>query len=151
LILVLQQSLSLASVVSLGHLGTIELGGMQLSDMSKLNSCSSGTSDHDRNYHWNSHLPRNCNVSSPQICFPTTSALDTLCSQSWGSGNPHLVGLHLQRCLLLLLICHIPIALIWGFSEHLLRALGQEEKLARLAAQYMQIMFFGMYGSKAST
>jgi hypothetical protein len=34
---VLQQSLSLASVVSLGHLGTIELGGKQLNEILNLN------------------------------------------------------------------------------------------------------------------
>lgn len=75
----------------------------------------------------------------------TCSALDTLCSQSWGSGNSQLVGLHLQRCLLLLLLCHIPIAFIWGFSEYLLLALRQEAELSHLAARYLQILFLGMY------
>ena len=80
----------------------------------------------------------------PKHAFLNHSALDTLCSQAWGSGNPELVGLHLQRCLLLLLLCHIPVAFVWGSSEQILLALGQEEDLSRLAARYLQILFFGM-------
>ena len=55
------------------------------------------------------------------------------------------MGIHLQRCILLLLLCHVPIAFIWGFSEHILLALGQEPQLSILAARYLQILFLGMY------
>lgn len=108
-----------------------------------LNS-SVGACDNDGMYYWNSHFSGNINVSNTSEIL-TGRALDTLCSQSWGSGNPQLVGLHLQRCLLLLLICHVPIAFIWGFSEKLLLALHQEPELSRLASKYLQILFFGMY------
>lgn len=79
------------------------------------------------------------------------SALDTLCSQAWGSGNPQLVGLHLQRCLLLLLLCHIPVGIVWGFSEQILLALNQEPELSRLASRYLQILFCGMYYSNGNS
>lgn len=73
-----------------------------------------------------------------------TTSLDTLCSQAWGSGQPHMVGIHLQRCMIFLLLVHIPIGFIWGFSEHILLALNQEPDLAYLASRYLQILYFGM-------
>jgi|SRR5579859_5318594 len=129
---VLQQSLALATVLSLGHLGTTELGASALASMT---ASITGTAIFQ-------------GIATYSLLFRVLirSALDTLCSQSWGSGNPQLVGLHLQRCVLLLLLCHIPIAFIWGFSEHILLALKQEPDLSRLASRYLQILFLGMPG-----
>jgi hypothetical protein len=62
LIVVLQQSLALASVLSLGHLGTTELGGMCSLDMI---DDSVGACDNDGMYNRNSYISRNINVVNP--------------------------------------------------------------------------------------
>ena len=51
--------------------------------------------------------------------------MDTLCSQAFGANNVKCLGVILQRGLLLELLLCVPIALLWGFSKHILLALGQ--------------------------
>ena len=92
------------------------------------------------------------------------SALDTLLPSAWTSGNPQLVGLWLQRMLLLVTLltfvsCHLictiklsrrvtdercdrvqPILALWFNAERLLLALRQDPEVARLAALYLKFL-----------
>ncbi|KAG0250209.1 hypothetical protein BG011_008575 [Mortierella polycephala] len=110
---VLQHSLQLASLVSLGHLGSIELAASSLASMFAAVTC------------WS-------------VSLGTATALDTLCSQSYTSHHPHTLGLHLQRAILVLMLLFVPIAGIWMSSEYVFLLLGQEEALAKHAALFLK-------------
>ena len=66
-------------------------------------------------------------VSAWSIAFGAATALDTLCSQAWtGSHDKTLVGVHLQRALVILSLMLIPIALVWWNATAVLLALNQD-------------------------
>ncbi|KAF9100567.1 hypothetical protein BGX27_000331 [Mortierella sp. AM989] len=110
---ILQNSLQLASLISLGHLGPIELAASSLASMFAAVTC------------WS-------------VSLGTATALDTLCSQSYTSHHPHTLGLHLQRAILVLMVIFVPIAGVWLSSEHIFILLGQEQALAQHAALYLR-------------
>lgn len=68
----LQYSLTLASVFSVGHLGKVELGAVNLASMS-------------------------ANITGYAVYQGLATSLDTLCAQAYGSGRKKLVGLQTQR------------------------------------------------------
>jgi MATE family multidrug resistance protein len=72
-----------------------------------------------------------------------STALDTLCAQAYGSGNKKLVGLHLQRMICFLMLCTIPIIVMWRYSEEILAALLPDRELARWAGLYLRTLAFG--------
>ncbi|KAI7859052.1 mate-domain-containing protein [Circinella umbellata] len=73
-----------------------------------------------------------------------STALDTLCSQSWtASDNPHEVGVLLQRAYLVLLILFIPIAVLWFFVEPVLLSLGQELLLSQMTQVFLRYLIAG--------
>ncbi|KAK3835971.1 MAG: putative MATE efflux family protein subfamily [Linnemannia elongata] len=110
---ILQNSLQMASLVSLGHLGSIELAASSLASMFAAVSC------------WS-------------VSLGTATALDTLCSQSFTSHHPHMLGIHLQRAILVLMLLFIPISGVWLSSEHIFSLLGQEPELSRHAALFLK-------------
>jgi multidrug resistance protein, MATE family len=78
-----------------------------------------------------------------------STCLDTLCSQAYGSGHRHLVGLQAQRMTWLLWLLMVPIAVLWWFSEPILASLVPDLETARLAALYLRILILGMPGVAA--
>ncbi|CCG82375.1 Uncharacterized transporter C4B3.13 [Taphrina deformans PYCC 5710] len=117
----LQYSMQFASIFSLGHLGRTELASASLGSMSQ-------------------------SITLIAFAQGIATALDTLCAQSFGANQPHLVGLHLQRCLLLLWLCLVPIAAIWFTSEQIFLHLNQTPEVARLASLYLKVLFIGAPG-----
>lgn len=82
----LEYSLNIASVVSIGHISTTALAACSLGNMT-------------------------AGVTGFSIVQGFASALDTLLPSAWTSGNPRLVGLWLQRMLLLVtLLCFVSFA-----------------------------------------
>ncbi|KAF9186749.1 hypothetical protein BGZ51_001774 [Haplosporangium sp. Z 767] len=110
---ILQNSMQLASLISLGHLGPIELAASSLASMFAAVTC------------WS-------------VSLGTATALDTLCSQSYTSHHPHTLGLHLQRAILVLMVLFVPISAIWLSSAHIFSLLGQEPALAEHAALFLK-------------
>lgn len=68
------------------------------------------------------------------------SALDTLCGQSYGAKQYHMLGIHMQRAMFVLLLVSIPLAVIWANTEPILVALGQNSDIAAEAGKYAQFM-----------
>lgn len=74
------------------------------------------------------------------------TCLDTLCSQSYGSGRLSEVGLHTIRFTILVHLVAIPIGLLWLFSEQILRALVPSEEVAAHAGTFLRYALIGVPG-----
>ncbi|KAH8700810.1 putative MATE efflux family protein subfamily [Talaromyces proteolyticus] len=117
----LQYSLTVASIFTVGHLGTIELGAVSLASMT-------------------------VSITGSAVYQGLATSLDTLCAQAYGSGKKQLVGLQMQRMVFFLWVVTIPIALIWFFADKILVAIIPETEVALLAAQYLKVLIFGAPG-----
>lgn len=120
----LQYSLTVASVFSVGRLGSTELAAVSLSSMT-------------------------ANISGYAIIQGVSTCLDTLCAQAYGRKDYKTVGLYLVRCTYLLMILYIPMFILWVFfSEPIIKYLVGEtqEELALLASKYLQVLSLGLPG-----
>jgi multidrug resistance protein, MATE family len=118
---ILQYSLSGASVIAVGHLGRTELGAVSLAIMTS-------------------------NVTGYCAYAGLATSLDTLCAQAYGSGKPHLVGLHLQRTVYFLWIITIPIAAVWLSGTQILLLITPEPESAELAGLFLKVLVVGAPG-----
>lgn len=120
----LQYSLPVASIFTVGHIGKIELGAVSLASMT-------------------------ASITGYAVYQGLATSLDTLCAQAYGSGRPHLVGLQLQRMLYFLLLITIPISIIWAFGTQILSKIVPEKETARLAGLYLKVLIAGAPGYAA--
>ncbi|OAL45242.1 MATE efflux family protein [Pyrenochaeta sp. DS3sAY3a] len=120
----LQYSLPVASIFTVGHIGKVELGAVSLASMT-------------------------ASITGYAVYQGLATSLDTLCAQAYGSGRPHLVGLQLQRMLYFLLLITIPISLIWAFGTQILSTIVPEKETARLAGLYLKVLIAGAPGYAA--
>ncbi|KAA6407740.1 MAG: MATE efflux family [Lasallia pustulata] len=117
----LQYSLTMASIFTVGHLGKVELGAVSLATMT-------------------------ANITGYAIYHGLATSLDTLCSQAYGSGKKKLVGLQMQRMVYFLWTITIPIGIIWLSAEAILEKIVPEHDVAVLAGQYLRIILIGAPG-----
>lgn len=117
----LQYSLTVASIFTVGHLGTVELGAVSLASMT-------------------------VSITGWAVYQGLATSLDTLCAQAYGSGKKKLVGLQMQRMVFFLWVVTIPIAIIWLFADKILMAIIPETEVAILAGRYLKILIFGAPG-----
>ncbi|KAL5115478.1 hypothetical protein ACEQ8H_006619 [Pleosporales sp. CAS-2024a] len=120
----LQYSFTLITLFAVGHLGTDELGAVSLASMT-------------------------ANITGLAIYEGLATSLDTLCAQAYGSGNKELVGLHLQRMVLLMLLATMPIGIMWLSSGWVLAALvpaKEQAVVAHVAGRYLSILVAGAPG-----
>ena len=119
----LQNIVQAFSVLTVGHLGTLELGAASYA-----------------------YMFATCTGS--MLAIGGTTALDTLCSQAYSeskaSENAHILGTYLQRGIMILLILFLClIAPLWWYSAHLFVALGQEDDFATMTATFLRILIPG--------
>lgn len=122
----LQYSLTVASVFSVGRLGSTELAAVSLSSMT-------------------------ANISGYAIIQGVSTCLDTLCAQAYGRKDYNAHGLHFVRCTYLLFVLYVPMFILWVFfSKPILLAIvgdeGDQVKLCSLASKYLQILSLGLPG-----
>jgi MATE family multidrug resistance protein len=117
----LQYSLTVASIFTLGHLGKKELGAVSLASMS-------------------------ASITGYAVYQGLATSLDTLCAQAYGSGKKKLVGLQMQRMVFFLWVITIPIALLWYFADRILIRIVPEEDVARMAGLYLKVVALGAPG-----
>lgn len=117
----LEYSLSIASVISIGHLSTVELAASTLGSMTAA-------------------------VTGWSIIIGMVSALDTLLPQAWGGPPEHrfLVGLWTQRMTVVIAIILVPIVIIWHSSHAILLFLRQDEDVAYYASIYLKWLSIGI-------
>ncbi|KAL6905712.1 hypothetical protein ACP4OV_003313 [Aristida adscensionis] len=79
------------------------------------------------------------------ILLGMASALETLCGQSYGAKQYHMLGIYLQRSWILLFACSVLLLPVYLFTEPLLVALGQDPKISAVAGVislwYIPVMF----------
>ncbi|KAH6900598.1 mate-domain-containing protein [Thelonectria olida] len=81
------------------------------------------------------------------IALGGTTALDTLASSSFtGSKDKGNLGILLQRGIFVLTGFYAVAAVIWAFSEHIFRALGQEEFICVQSSRFLQVLAPGGLG-----
>ena len=68
------------------------------------------------------------------------SALDTFCGQSYGAKQYHMLGIHMQRGMLVLVLVSIPMAFTWANAGQILVFLGQDPEISAEAGRYAQFM-----------
>ncbi|XP_028083604.1 protein DETOXIFICATION 16-like isoform X1 [Camellia sinensis] len=112
---VLQFSLQLISLMYVGHLGELPLSGASM-------ATSFAT------------------VTGFSLLLGMASALDTLCGQSYGAEQYHMLGIHMQRAMLILSLVSIPLAIIWANTHAILVAFGQDHDISEEAQIYARFM-----------
>ncbi|KAF3779834.1 DETOXIFICATION 16 protein [Nymphaea thermarum] len=107
----LQTCIQLTSIMFVGHLGALPLSGVSIATSV-------------------------VHVTGFSLLFGMSSALDTLCGQSHGAKQYHMVGAHLQTAILVLSILSIPFSIILAFTQQILMAAGQDAEISREAGIY---------------
>lgn len=86
------------------------------------------------------------NILGYAIFEGMATCLDTLCSQSYGSGRLSEVGLHTIRFTILVHMVAVPIGLFWLFSPQILRVLVPSDQLAADAGTFLRYSLIGIPG-----
>ncbi|KAG1743727.1 MATE efflux family protein [Suillus paluster] len=116
---VLEHSMIMSSVVSIGHISTVALAAATIGFMT-------------------------ANVTGLSIIQGLVSTLDTMLPGAWTSNQPQLVGLWTQRMAVVMAVLLIPMFVVWFNAEPVLLLLRQEEEVARLAGIYLKWASLGL-------
>ncbi|TYJ02644.1 hypothetical protein E1A91_A13G244300v1 [Gossypium mustelinum] len=114
-------ALQLISVMFVGHLGKLPLSGASMATSF-------------------------ASVTGFSLLRGMASALDTFCGQSFGAKQYHMLGIHLQGSLLVLLTASIPLAFIWTNAASILLFFGQDPEIAAEAGKYARFMLPSIFG-----
>ncbi|KAK8587169.1 hypothetical protein V6N13_086173 [Hibiscus sabdariffa] len=79
-------------------------------------------------------------VTGFSLLLGMSTALDTLCGQSYGAKQYSVMGIHMQRAMLILVIVSIPLAIIWINTGPILLLLGQDHDISVAAGEYACFM-----------
>lgn len=107
--------LQVISVMFVGHLGELALSGATMATSF-------------------------ASVTGFSLLQGMASALDTFCGQSYGAKQYHMLGIHQQRAMLVLLLAACPLACIWANAGHILKFLGQDPEISTEAGLYARFM-----------
>ncbi|KXN71895.1 MATE efflux family protein [Conidiobolus coronatus NRRL 28638] len=73
-----------------------------------------------------------------------SNVLNTLCSQAFtGSNDVTLVGVYLQRGILINLSMFVPIGIVWWNTELILNSLGVDAQLAAMCGTFLSVLLLG--------
>ncbi|KAK3037523.1 hypothetical protein RJ639_030331, partial [Escallonia herrerae] len=64
------------------------------------------------------------------------SALETFCGQAYGAKQYHMIGVNMQRAMLVLTFMCIPISLIWTYAGYIFASCGQNLEISIQAGTY---------------
>ncbi|KAI3443713.1 hypothetical protein Pfo_000378 [Paulownia fortunei] len=105
-------SRSMLSMLFLGHLGDIELAAGSLAIAF-------------------------ANITGYSVLSGLALGMEPLCSQAFGAQRPKLLSLTLQRSVIFLLLCSVPITFLWLNISNILLYLHQDPSITRLAHTYL--------------
>ncbi|XP_010279420.1 PREDICTED: protein DETOXIFICATION 16-like isoform X2 [Nelumbo nucifera] len=116
----LQYCLQMISIMFVGHLGELALSGASMATSF-------------------------ASVTGFDLLLGMGSALETLCGQAYGAKQYHMLGVHTQRAMLILLVISIPLAFIWSYTSHILITLGQDVEIAIEAGKFILWMIPSLF------
>lgn len=117
----LVNSLQVISVMYVGHLGELALSGASMATSF-------------------------ASVTGFSLLIGMGSALDTFCGQSYGAKQYRMLGIHMQRAMIVLLLACIPLALIWANTGQILAFLGQDPEISAEAGLYARFLIPCIFG-----
>jgi len=85
------------------------------------------------------------NVCGCSLLWGLSEAIDTLCSQAYGAKQYRLMGIFLQRGVVILCLASTLASVAFYFTETVLLALGQNPELSKNAAGFVQYQIPGIY------
>ncbi|KAI9071763.1 hypothetical protein K1719_046272 [Acacia pycnantha] len=77
------------------------------------------------------------NITGYSILSGLAVGMEPICGQAYGAKKFTLLGLCLQRTIILLLFTSIPISLLWLYMKQILLLCGQDEAIATKAQSYL--------------
>ncbi|XP_061374555.1 protein DETOXIFICATION 16-like [Gastrolobium bilobum] len=117
---ILQFSLQTISLMFVGHLGTLPLSGASMATSF-------------------------ASVTGFTLLMGLASAMDTFCGQSYGAGQYHMLGIHMQRSMLVVSIISVFLAIIWANTEPILAAMHQDKVISKEAGSYARFMIPSLF------
>ncbi|XP_027925204.1 protein DETOXIFICATION 16-like isoform X2 [Vigna unguiculata] len=112
---VFQYSLQMISLMFVGHLDEVLLAGASLAASF-------------------------VNVTGFSVLIGMSSALDTFCGQSYGAKQCDMVGIHMQRGIVVTMVATIPMSIIWAYLRPILVVLHQDKRIAAHAELYARYL-----------
>ncbi|CAI9092274.1 OLC1v1027474C3 [Oldenlandia corymbosa var. corymbosa] len=109
--IICQFSMSTVTTIFAGHLGDVELSAISIST-SVIGTFSFG------------------------FMLGMGSALETLCGQAFGANQVHMLGIYMQRSMIILFVTCIILLPLYIFATPLLKLLGQQDQIADPAGYY---------------
>lgn len=116
----LQMILQVISVMFVGHLGELALSGASMATSF-------------------------AGVTGFSLLLGMSSALDTLCGQAYGAKQYYMLGIQMQRAMLVLMLVSIPLAVVWAYTGQILMLCGQETEIATEAGLYARWMIPSLF------
>ncbi|PQQ21408.1 protein DETOXIFICATION 49 [Prunus yedoensis var. nudiflora] len=77
------------------------------------------------------------NITGYSVLSGLAMGMEPICGQAYGAKRFKLLGLTLQRTVILLLLTSIPIALLWFNMKRILLSCGQQDDIATQAQSYI--------------
>ncbi|KAL9301631.1 Protein DETOXIFICATION 15 [Arabidopsis thaliana] len=111
----LQFCLQIISVMFVGHLGSLPLSAASIATSF-------------------------ASVTGFTFLMGTASAMDTVCGQSYGAKMYGMLGIQMQRAMLVLTLLSVPLSIVWANTEHFLVFFGQDKSIAHLSGSYARFM-----------
>ncbi|KAL3686045.1 hypothetical protein R1sor_004067 [Riccia sorocarpa] len=115
LVNLLQYSLTVVSLMFVGHLGELELSSSQIAF----------TTAH---------------ATGLNFMIGLGSGLETLCGQAYGAKEYRLTGIFLQRAMFVLTLIGIPISFVWWKMGPILVYIGQDPTISEGAQEYIRFL-----------
>lgn len=112
MVYMLNYIMSMATQIFSGHLGNLELAAASLGNTG-------------------------IQVFAYGLMLGMGSAVETLCGQAYGASKYDMLGVYLQRSMVLLMATGVPLAVLYGFSRPILVLLGESERIARAASIFV--------------
>ncbi|KAK8942556.1 Protein TRANSPARENT TESTA 12 [Platanthera zijinensis] len=104
--------MSMSTQIFSGHLGNLELAGASLGNTG-------------------------IQVFAYGLMLGMGSAVETLCGQAYGAQKYDMLGIYMQRSVVLLMATGVPLAVIYAFSRPLLILIGQSPDIAAAASLFV--------------
>ncbi|KAI4350789.1 hypothetical protein L6164_005205 [Bauhinia variegata] len=77
------------------------------------------------------------NITGYSVLSGLSLGMEPLCTQAFGAKRLKLLSLTLHRCVIFLLLCSVPISLLWLNMSKILLSLHQEPNITRIAQTYL--------------